>query len=117
MQRDFGWITELPKPRHLTEWELNQVNSEHEAFVFMIEHRPRSFRFQKDLAEALGISKSHFSMMKNAPDKPEEECRHWPMNNDFIDRFQYLTGLYAFDDYREKKRFELEAEFKLREAS
>ena len=96
MQQDFGWLCGLKEPRHLSDRELKLIHSEHEAIKFMINHGEFN-GYQKDLAKTLDISPSHFSMMIHG-------SRGWPMKNDqFIDRIQYLTGLYAFDDFRQQR--------------
>lgn len=88
-QREMSLLGSIKPPRHLTDEELKTIHSEHEALIFCLEHG--RFKFQKDIADVIGIKSNHLSLMKSG-------VRHWPLNK--IDKIQYASGLFAFDDYR-----------------
>lgn len=110
----YEWVRGRAEPRHLESRELRVINSYHDAFLFMI-NEYHGYDYQ--LADELGIGHSHFNMMKNAHKHPQEKRRHWPSDDDFVDKFEWITGVYAYSDYREKKKSEIYMARKLMEVA
>ena len=97
-QKEMTFLGEVRPPRPLRddeyEWIVSQSKPMRAAIVMMIE-RGRYRHNERALAEALGLVRSHLSMIKTGKRHPDP---------DLLEAMQALTGISAIDDYRDRKR-------------